>query len=157
MYARDVAHFLGFVNLLIDEIVVKVNVGGINLGVGIVNAFHTGPVECAQAHGARLTTAIHNAAVELKVAGDGACTPNGVNFGMGCRVIVKRHGVATGRDNLSVFHNHSSEWASSAINVLAGNLAGHLDELAVLFCDGYFFSTHGYGCLSGNQDFLVGL
>ena len=142
MNARNVAQLVWFVNFLIDEVVVEVDVGGIYLGVGIIDAFHASPVECAQAHGARLAAAVDDASIELKVATDCAGAANGVDLGMCSGVVIERDRVAASGNDLTVFDDDCSEWATSAVDVLAGDVASHLNELAVFFCDGDRFHNN---------------
>lgn len=60
------AFYRRLVELLVNELVTKVDSVGILLGVSVVYAFHACPIECAKAHGTRLAGTIHNALVELE-------------------------------------------------------------------------------------------
>lgn len=137
MDAGYVTQLSGFVDFFVDEIVIKIDVGGIYLGVSIVDAFYTGPIEGAQAHGAGLATAVYNASVEFEIAVDGASTPDSVHLGMSSRVVVEGDSVAACSYHLAVFNDNRTERTTPTVDVLTGNVAGHLDELAVLFCDLY--------------------
>ena len=47
--------------LFVDEVISEVNVGGILLGVAIINLLDASPIDGAEAHGARLAGSIDDA------------------------------------------------------------------------------------------------
>ena len=142
MNARNVAHFLRPFDFLVDEVVVKIDVSCIDFGVGVEDAFHASPAECTQTHGAGFATAVDDAFVELEVVVHGAGSPDGIDLGMRRGVVVECDGVAASGYDLTIFDDNSTEWAASAINVLAGNVACHFDELAVLLGDDCWFHVN---------------
>jgi len=49
-------------DFLINEVIVKLDVGGVGFGVGVVNVPKAGPVNGGQAHGAGFATCVNNCA-----------------------------------------------------------------------------------------------
>lgn len=52
------------------------------------------PVDCTEAHWAWLARGVDFAALEVEGAEALACLADGVDFGMGCWVVVESYGVA---------------------------------------------------------------
>lgn len=52
------------------------------------------PIDCAEAHWAWLTRGVDFATLEVECAELFACLTDGVDFGMGCGVVVECYGVA---------------------------------------------------------------
>ena len=121
-----------FLDFLIDESVAKADAVGISSGVTIIDAAHASPVQSAQAHRAWFTAAVDHTSVELEVVHHRTSLANGIDLGMGRRIVGQRHGVAGRRDNFSVPHNNSAKRATALVDIRAGNFTGHFHEVAVL-------------------------
>src|SRR5437588_5423977 len=95
--------------LLVDERIVESNGGRIGSRVSEVHSSRPRPVNCAQAHGARLAGCINFAAFELELRELAAGFSNRHHFRVRRGIAGGSHDVRTGRQDLAVFHHHRCE------------------------------------------------
>lgn len=101
---------VGFhVDFFIDECVVKSGLGGFVASVGIKDAVWSGPVDGAEAHGARLATRVNVAACQLECIQVTAGVPYRDHFRMGGGVVGGGDAVGATAHDLTVFYDHTAE------------------------------------------------
>ena len=100
--------------------------------LAIDDALDTGPVECAQAHRARLARGIAGTTLQLEVLHLGTSGANSTHLSVGGRIIVCCYSICACGDNLAIAYDNSSKWASSIGNILYGEVDSLLHKLAIL-------------------------
>ena len=122
-----------FCDLFINKVVVKLNVGGVDFGVGVVNLCKARPINGGQAHGTRLATCVNNGAGQIEIIDVRAGGANGHHFRMRGGIVAGSDAVETFANNLGIFHNYGAKWTAVALrNIFSrqGDRAAH--ELLVL-------------------------
>jgi len=113
----------------VDEGVVEVSGGSIGGGGGVEDTVRASPVERAEAHGARFAGRVQIAAGQLEVAKNAAGLANGLDFGVGGRVVGGCDAVGAFGDDLAVFNDQSGEGATVAgVHIFDGEGDGALQE-----------------------------
>ena len=130
-----------FCNFFVDEMVAKVDGIGIILGIGVINFAHASPVESAQAHRARLATAINHATFKVEIVHRFARLANSIHFSVGSRVVVERNAIAACSHNFAIIHDYGPKRAASFINVVACQFASHFYKFHIFGCD-FNFAVH---------------
>lgn len=129
MDAGQVPLLAGKRQLFVDICVGEVDGGGILLGVAEVDALHAGPVEGAQAHGARFAAAVDGAAGKRIGAERGAGIAYGLHLGVGRGVIETRDAVDALPYYLPAARYDRAEGSATAARALGGQLYGPLHIL----------------------------
>ena len=80
---------IGLFRCLVDEVAYRTDALGIGINTAIINAAHSGPIECAHAHWTRLTAAIDHTSLEFDTVHVIAGTTNGIDHSVSSRVIIK--------------------------------------------------------------------
>ena len=94
------------------------------------------PIDCAEAHWAWLARGVDFAALEVEGAEALACLADGVDFGMGCGVVVEGYGVARCGNDFAIFDYYGSEWSALVLDVFVGDSDGFEHEFFVVFHSG---------------------
>jgi len=77
--------------------------------------FDAGPVSGRQTHWAGFGAGVENAVVQFFRAQFGAGLANGVDFGVGHRIVVTDYRVVRGGDDFVIFNNGGTEGAAIAV------------------------------------------
>src|SRR5580692_7659746 len=110
--------------------VVETNFGGIVTGVSEIDRIQPDPINRAQAHGTWLAAGVEYATRQLKGAQRLACLADGIHLGVSGGIIVRRHAVDPGRNDLAVPYDHRSKGAAhSAAHVFRRQPDGELHEI----------------------------
>ena len=113
----------------IDEGVVEASAGGIGGSGGVEDASGTSPVDGAEAHGARLASAVEIATGKLEIAQDVAGLADGDDFGVGGGIVGGGDAVGTFSDDAVAFDDESGERAAAAgTDVFDGECDGATHE-----------------------------
>ena len=119
---------------IVNKSVIEARGGGVSSSAGVEDSSGSRPIDCAEAHGARLASSVEIAAGELKIAEDVAGFANGDDFGMGRGVVCGGDTICAFGDDAAVLYNDSSERPSPAS---ADILEAKRDSAAHEFC-GHF-------------------
>ena len=129
----------GSVQLLVNELVVEADGGGIGLGIAVENPARPGPLNGPQAHGAGFATSVEVAAIELEGAQLLAGFADGIDFGVAGGVVGAGDLVEAAGDDCAVFHHHRAEGAAvPGLHFINRQANGFAHELGV-------GSFHGWG------------
>jgi allantoinase len=129
-HCRQLALLSWHRELLINEVVVETNLGGIVTGISEIHRVQPDPINRAQAHRTWFATGVEYATRQLKGAQRFACLADGIHLGMSGGIIVRRYAVDPGSDDLSVPDDDRSKGAAhSAAHVFRSQPNGELHEI----------------------------
>lgn len=123
----------GLVELFIDEAIGEVDVGGVLLGVAVINASEMCPVDGAEAHGARLAGGVDDAVGQVEGAEFSAGLTDGVHLGVGRRVVIDGDTIGASCDDLAILDDDGTEGASSVLHALIGQADCLAHKLFIFF------------------------
>lgn len=96
---------------------------------GVIDSFWPGPIDSSHAHRTRLAARINLTVRQLEVIQISARPANGLNFGMGCRIVRRRHLVPSYTDDFLIFDdNGAKRSAVIAVHIFSGQLDYPLNE-----------------------------
>jgi len=119
---RAVTKVLG--DFLIDKLIVKLNVGGVVLGVGVVNFLQARPIDCGKTHGTWLATCVDNGADKFEIFLVGTRHANSLHLGMRGGIVGGGDLIPALADHQAILHNHCAKWTAIAPHILAGKVNG---------------------------------
>lgn len=120
-------------NFPVNEFIIKPSWSSILSSSSIEQFGAATPVEGSQTHGTRLTTAIKDAAFKLEIAKFRTSLTNGIDLGMGCRIIGQSYRITNScNDFLILVDNDSTKWTTTSCYVLLCFLNSFSQEIEVL-------------------------
>src|SRR5271157_6290827 len=99
---------------LVEEGIIKTRAGRVAGIASKVDRVDPRPVDCGQAHGARLATGVHFAAFERESAQRLAGLANRVDLAVSRWIVGSGHAVRAFADVLSILYDHGGKGASGA-------------------------------------------
>ena len=100
-------------NLFIDEVIIKANVGSIFAVVSIIDFVKVCPIDGTKAHWTRFAGGEDFVTRKVESIQLLACFTDSCNLCMGCWVVEKSHSIASFSNNFSVPGNNGTEWSTA--------------------------------------------
>jgi len=114
---------------LVDEGVVEASSGSIGGGGGVEDTVRASPIDRPEAHGARFAGSVKVATRQLEIPEDAAGLANGLDFGVGGRVIARCDAVDALSDDFAVLDDQGGEGATLAgVHIFDGERDGALQK-----------------------------